>query len=489
MLCRSARRILFSHPSDDQFRNELREMCQVDQAHLLMLAQQSIVPRSSVNRLLAAIERIKAEDFEALRRRESTRGLYFLYEDYLIETEGTQAGGILQTARSRNDLNATLLKRKLRRPYLCLLHQALRLDAVLLRRARKFAQVIMPAYTHGQAAMPITYGHYLAGVAQALLRDSDALFEAAKGMQSCPLGAGAVAGTSIPIDTALTARLLGFDSDPLNSVDAVASRDLVLRLLAAMAIYSLTLSRLASDLLQWTTAEFDFLHLPDELVGCSSAMPQKRNPFLLEHIQGRSASALGTFIQAAAATHAMPFTNSIAVGTEAAKSIWTAFQDLTEIVILMRLVIAGAQPNAQAMLERNVKGFTAATAFANRLMVEADIDFRRAHSLVGEAVLESLQSGNDFHQVLSSSLRDRGYSVSFAGLDLHSIVCSLEYGGGPGPSSLKNCLNNLCEQWAGQYRRKKSQDQFWQQADIRLNQSVQDFHASAQLEEASSLMG
>ena len=380
----SGRRILFGgHAFDDHALDELWQMSRVDQAHVLMLAECQIIDRDHAARLLAAIERLQAGNFAPLHKRSSVRGIFLLYEDYLIETEGAEVGGILQTARSRNDLNATVLKLRLRRPYQRLVEQAIRLHAILLRRAGKYADIVMPVYTHGQAAMPMTYGYYLAGVAKALLRDFDAILAAAGEMQSCPLGAGAVAGTSFPIRTDRTAQLLGFDSGPLHSLDAVASRDLVLRLLAAGAIYGLTLSRLATDLLQWTTAEFDFLRLPDELTGSSSAMPQKKNPFLLEHVQGRSAALMAAFVHATGSMHATPFTNCISVGTEAMKPVWSALQDLTEMTILMRLIIAGAQPNREAMLERAVKGFTVATASADRLVSKANLDFRTAHRLIG----------------------------------------------------------------------------------------------------------
>jgi argininosuccinate lyase len=476
----SARRILFAQPFDHGAEEELWQISRVDQAHLLMLTECGVIPQERASGVLAAIGRLQAENFVSLRHRPSIRGLFLLYEDYLIETEGADVGGILQTARSRNDLNATVLKLRLRRPYLRVLEQALRLHAILLRRANQYADVVMPIYTHGQAAMPTTYGHYLAGIAQALFRDLDAIFMAARDIQCCPLGAGAVAGTSFPIQTERTAQLLGFDAGPTHSLDAIASRDLVLRLLAAGSIYSLTLGRLATDLLQWTTAEFDFLHLPDDLVGSSSAMPQKRNPFLLEHVQGRSISLVGAFVQASGATHSTPFTNCIAGGTEAMKPVWAALQNLAEMVTFIRLIIAGAQPNHEAMLKRAVSGFTVATAFADRLVSRAGLDFRTAHKLIGSAVLRTLEDGKQsFESVAGSSCVEHGVSASFHDLDPASVVRSLEFGGGPGPSSLKRCLNQLRNDWVAHYQQKRSCERKWAHADDTLQQSVDDLVCSA----------
>lgn len=476
----SARRILFSQPFDHDAQEELWQISRVDQAHLLMLTECGIIPRERAAGLLAAIGRLQAASFVSLRQRPSIRGLFLLYEDYLMETEGAEVGGILQTARSRNDLNATVLKIRLRRPYLRVLEQALRLHAILLRRANQYADVIMPIYTHGQAAMPTTYGHYLAGIAQALFRDLDAIFTAARNIQSCPLGAGAVAGTSFPIRTERTAQLLGFDSGPSHSLDAIASRDLVLRLLAAGSIYSLTLGRLATDLLQWATAEFDFLRLPDELVGSSSAMPQKRNPFLLEHVQGRSISLVGAFVQASGAMHGTPFTNCIAGGTEAMKPIWSALQNLAEMITLTRLIIAGAQPNREAMLERTVSGFTVATAFADRLVTRTGLDFRTAHKLIGSAVLKILEDDRQsFESVTSSCCAEHGVPASFHDLDPASVVRSLEFGGGPGPASLKHCLDQLQYEWVSHYQQKRSRERHWAKAESTLQSSVEDLVCSA----------
>jgi argininosuccinate lyase len=470
----SARQVIFSNRSESDVLEELWHMSRIDQAHLIMLAECGIVETDHCTKLIAAIDRLQKQNFSPVLPRISTRGLFLLYEDYLIETEGPEVGGILQTARSRNDLNATMLKRRLRRPYLQLLSQIQRFHAILLRRAEKYSAVVMPVYTHGQAAMPTTYGHYLAGVAEALFRGFESLLSIAEDLQICPLGAGAASGTSFPIRTRRTAQLLGFDSGPRHSLEAVASRDFIARLLAAVSLYGLNLSRLATDFLQWTTAEFNFLYLPDELTGSSSAMPQKRNPFLLEHVQGRSAALTAAFVHTAGAIHATPFTNSIAVGTEAVKPVWQALQDLTEMVILMRLVVGGAEPNHSSMLERTVKGFTTATAIADQLVREEKLDFRTAHRLVGSAVLRTLESSNGYSETaLMSNLKSSGMQIASLNLDPALVVQSYEFGGGPAPASLKDCIEDLRIRWSAFEREKHSQKTKWQDAETALTNVVE----------------
>src|SRR6185503_7044831 len=146
---------------------------------------------------------------------------------------------------------------------------------------------------------------------------------------------------------------------------------------------SVLLSRIAADYFQWCTAEFGFIELPDELVGSSSAMPQKRNPFLLEHVKGRSARAAGAFVAAATAMHATPFANSVAVGTEGCAGVVDALDAAADSVTLLRLVVARARPRPGAMRSRAIAGQTTATALAERLVAEEGLSFREAHHLVG----------------------------------------------------------------------------------------------------------
>jgi len=196
---------------------------------------------------------------------------------------------------------------------------------------------------------------------------------------------------------------------------------------------------------------------------------------MLEHVQGRGAALVGAFVQAAGSIHATPFTNCIAVGTEAVKPLWSALQNLTETAALLRLIVAGAEPNHRAMFERAVKGFTIATAFADRLVDQANLDFRSAHRLIGSAVLKTLESGgSNFAQTADSSATEHGIPVSFDDLDPAAVVRSLEFGGGPGPASLKLCLEKLRSQRSLQYRQKQQQQARWEQARIHLKHAVEE---------------
>ncbi len=466
----TARRILLGTQTSEGVAAELRLVTCVDRAHLLMLAEQRIITRAQAIELLRAIDKIEHENFAPLLDRPAPRGLYLAYEDYLIEQLGMSTGGVLHTARSRNDLNATILKLRLRNPYLKLLRETLRLSAVLIRRAHHYAGVTMPAYTHYQAALPVTYGHYLAGVASALTRDAASLLALVDDLNASPLGAGAVGGTSWPINPQRTAALLGFKSAVAHSIDAVASRDLILRLLSSATILGVTLSRIASDLLLWTTSEFNFLAVPDELVGSSSMMPQKRNPFMLEHVQGRSGALLGAFAGAVTAMHAKPFTNSIAVGTEAVKPVWDALESAAEVTTLVRLFVAGAKPVSDAMLERAVAGYTSATELANHFVAAEGLPFRRAHHEVGALINDALQRGETLEGALAR--RQNGNGSGVVKLDPDSVAQAATFGGGPGAASLTRIVDELEETWRAHAKAGRNIASEWKAAEVALHEAV-----------------
>jgi argininosuccinate lyase len=473
-LTKVARKILFERELADQLNEDLPVICRVDLAHILMLAEQRIINPANAARLLRAIRRLMEDDFRPLRERTSFRGLFLMYENYLIETQGGEIGGLLQTARSRNDLNAAVFRVKLRAIFAQAARSLLRCQATVISRARKYAGTVMPAYTHGQPAEPITYGHYLSGVAQAMQRDIHFLLHAAADIEASPLGAGAIAGTSVPINTLRTAHLLGFKRVVANSIDAVASRDLALRVLAALSIAAITLSRAATDLLQWLADEFQFLVLPDELVGSSSLMPQKRNPFLLEHVQGRTASAMAAFTHGITATRNVPFTNNISVGTESLRPLESAAGDIADAATLLRLVIAGATPVPARMLLRASQGFTNASAVALRLVMESGTDFRSAHHQVGAAISGAIDCGmNSLHEFAQAHPETIPPRVA----DLGPVECvaNAKFGGGPAPEVLHMGLNCLRQSWLSHQRTIRAWAADWEQAEVNLFYSVNQF--------------
>lgn len=471
-LDRRARRIVFGDDVDGAIRDELPYHVRIDRAHVVMLVERGLLPRPAGRRILAAVDRLAADGYAPLQGRAAMRGLYLLYEDHLIETLGEDVGGAVHLGRSRNDMNATVVRLRLRPAYHRLAGELLRLIAVVVRRAERHAGVVMPIHTHHQAALPITLGHYLAGVGLALLRDLHGLEAAAADLDRCPLGAGAAGGTTVPIDPERTARLLGFSSGVLHSVDAVASRDLVLRLLAAASVLGVTLSRLATDLQLWSTAEVAMIRFPDTLVGSSSMMPQKRNAFLLEHVQGRAGAALGAFTAAATAMHATPFSNSVAVGTEGVKPLWRALGEVTEAVTLARLVVAGAEPVPETMLRRADDGFTTATELANRLAVDGGLPFRRAHHLAGEAVTAAAERGETLASAAAPLLRAHGVAADASALDPASVAAAAQYGGGPGGDSLPRAVAELRGEWSAAARRLAARAALWREGERALEVAV-----------------
>jgi argininosuccinate lyase len=425
------RRVVYGEPDPAEMRRELEFISTVDLAHVVMLSETRLLPGPAAAALLSRIRMLRADGFRALYGKDAPRGLYLMYEGHLMAELGADIGGRLHTGRSRNDIKATITSMRLRTELTGLLGEMMRLQAVLLSRSRAHRDVVMAVYTHFQPAMPIVYGYYLAGVATALDRDIAALRHAIDELsRRCPLGAGAVAGTDLPIEPARTAALLGFAGPPLHAIDAVASRDTMLRAIATVASVGLVLSRLAADLQLWSTQEFGFIEFPEWLVGGSSAMPQKRNAFLLEHVKAKAAAAIGAWTAMASAMKSAPFTNSIEVGTEATATAWPAFAAVRDSVLLAQVLIIGARPNAARMEQRAREGFVTATMTANRLVAQG-VPFRVAHHAVGSAVRKAAESGET---ELTKITLPCSYPVDLgAGLpSLREVVSAHDRGGGPG---------------------------------------------------------
>lgn len=459
-----ARRILFGQTADAGIDAELPYVTVIDEAHLIMLTERRLVDAGTAAELLTEIQALRAAGYAPLRGLPAPRGTYLLYEGHLIDRLGMRAGGVLHTGRSRNDLKATTHQLRLRELAIATLGGLLRLQGLLLSRARTFRATVMPAYSQFQPATPDTYGHYLLGVGESLNQDILGLRHAADGLRRCPLGAASGVGTDIAIDPGRTAALLGFAEPMGHAGYAVASRDTAIRLLSASVLATVTLSRLAADLQLWSTQEYGLIDFPDSLVGSSSAMPQKRNPFLLEHIKGGAGALIGAFTAATANAKGVPFGNSVEVSTESVAAVWPGLDRLAEVVELATSVLAGACPCPAAMLRGADRGFTVATAVANRLVGQG-APFRAAHRVVGRLVSELIAEGagalsevdeQSIGPRLDALLRAEGVAtpvhVTGADLDPVAVAAATEFGGGPGPRSFAAAHDRLAQDWRGHVR-------------------------------------
>ncbi|MEI9424278.1 ATP-grasp domain-containing protein [Mesorhizobium sp. Cs1299R1N1] len=408
----------------------LKFQAAIDEAHLVMLADQGLVERALAADLLKHILSLQSEGFRSLEGRDAPRGLYLAYEAELAARAGPEKAGWLHLARSRNDLNATISLMALRDAACSTSQEIGAAQEVLLQRAEEASTLIAPLYSQYQIALPGSPGHYLLGVFFALGRERQRLLRLLEDVRSCPMGAGAGGGTSMPIDPSKTAGLLGFELPSFNSLDAVASRDFHLQGLSVFTGVSILLSRVAQDLQVWTTREFALIEVPRNLAGGSSMLPQKKNPYLLEHIKGAASTVIGAYVSAATASCKSPFSNSIESSNYGCSSLAPAEDALKRAIILTSLVVKFMSFNAASMRQNLEDGLAMTTVAAER-MASRGVPFRAAHTQIGEIVARLSQDG-------SISKRRRELASHLAGvLPTSPEECrdALQFGGGPGTAS------------------------------------------------------
>lgn len=422
-------------PAPARRRSELEQLAAIDEAHLVMLREAELLPAETVAAVLGAIRDLRAAGFSEIIDSIAPRGTYLLYEDALIERLGLEVGGVTHLGRSRNDINACLFRLRLREHLETLYRSLWRLRSALLRRAAGTRELAMPVYSQFQPGLPGTLAYYLLGVERALARDQEALRQLLPDLDTSPMGACAGGGSTFPIRPERTAALLGFTDTCRSALDAVASRDLGLRLLSAVAISGMHVTRLAQDFQLWTTREFTLLTLPDELAGGSSMMPQKKNPYLLEMIKGRATRAAGHWVNAVAIMQGTPFSNSVEVGSEALSNLEDAVSDYDEAARLMALVVLGFEPCPERMRHSMDEGVVVAAAVADEMVRATGAPFRKVHHDVGAAVARALAAGESAGAAVEALVPEKNRpSTPLEWAHLY------EYGGGPGEASTRRAL-------------------------------------------------
>ena len=363
-------------------------------AHAAMLAQQGIISKSDAKEITRGLDQVQAE-IEQGKFTFSTalEDIHMNVEQRLKDIIGEPAGR-LHTARSRNDQIATDFRLYIRDTVDHLDGQLKDLQVALAEKAAAHAKTIMPGFTHLQVAQPITFGHHCLAYVEMLARDRSRLADARVRMNESPLGAAALAGTSFPIDRTMTAKALGFDRPMRNSLDAVADRDFVLELLSAAAICATHLSRLAEEIVIWSTTQFRFVKLSDKFTTGSSIMPQKRNADAAELVRAKPGRILGALTSLLVVMKGLPLTYSKDM-QEDKEPAFDAIDNLSLAIAATAGMVRDLVPNADVMRLAAASGFSTATDLADWLVRTLKMPFREAHHVAGSLVALAEKQGCD----------------------------------------------------------------------------------------------
>lgn len=362
-------------------------------AHATMLAKVGVLSDAERDAIVDGLQQIQAEiEAGSFDWRVDLEDVHMNIEARLTDRIGV-TGKKLHTGRSRNDQVATDIRLWLRDEIDTILAEITRLQEGLLGLAEAEADTIMPGFTHLQTAQPVTFGHHLLAWFEMLGRDYERLVDCRKRVNRMPLGSAALAGTTYPIQREITCQLLGFDAVGGNSLDGVSDRDFAIEFCAAASLAMMHLSRFSEELVLWTSAQFQFIDLPDRFCTGSSIMPQKKNPDVPELVRGKAASVIGNAMSLMALLKALPLGYNKDLQED--KTAWFAALDncMSSLAILTELVRTMA-PVPDRMRQATLGGHIIATEYANYL-VRKGMPFREAHRVVGELVKTADARGVD----------------------------------------------------------------------------------------------
>ncbi len=413
-------------------------------AHVAMLEKTGIVTKADAAAIHDALERIRGEiekgEFSFSRGLED---IHMNIESRLAELIGP-AAGLLHTARSRNDQVAVDFRLYIRAAIDALDADIKALQIALAEKALVHAGAVMPGFTHMQPAQPVTFGHHLLAYVEMLARDRGRLNDARARLNECPLGAAALAGTSFPIDRAATAAALGFDRPTANSLDSVSDRDFVIETLAAAALCSVHLSRLAEEIVLWASPQFGFIRLSDQFSTGSSIMPQKRNPDAAELVRGKCGRIIGALTALLIVLKGLPLAYSKDL-QEDKEGTFDALETLSLCLAAMTGMVGDLEPDLARMQASAGAAYATATDLADWLVRELGMPFREAHHATGRLV--ALAAGKnvgleDLSLAEMKSIEPRLTKAIFAVLRVENSVASRTSYGGTAPANVAAAAEN-----------------------------------------------
>ena len=383
----SSNKLMEEFNSSIQFDKKLyKQDIEASIVHAEMLCKQKIISKKDFKLIKTGLNKIKTEisnnNFTFSIKLED---IHMNIENRLVDLIG-DAGKKLHTGRSRNDQVATDIKLWLRDSIDQIEINLKLLQKTLIDKSELYYDMLMPGYTHLQVAQPVTFGHHLLAYVEMLGRDRGRLTDCRKRLNELPLGSAALAGTSYPIDRDFVSKKLGFDKPTKNSMDGVSDRDFAVEFMSAASLIAIHLSRLAEELVIWSSDRFNFIKLPESFTTGSSIMPQKRNPDAAELIRAKPGRIFGNMLSLMTVLKGLPMTYGKDM-QEDKEPIFDTARTIQMCIVNMDGMIKGLQPIPNNMIEALQKGFPTATDLADYLVINLDIPFRDAHHLTGRIVL------------------------------------------------------------------------------------------------------
>ena len=408
-------------------------------AHAAMLASQGIISKADATVIRKGLDQVQAEiEAGTFTFSRALEDIHLNVESRLKDIIGPAAGR-LHTARSRNDQVALDFRLYVRDTVDHLDAQLKELQLALASKAEAHATIVMPGFTHLQVAQPVTFGHHMLAYVEMLARDRSRLADARKRMNENPLGAAALAGTSFPIDRHMTAKALGFDRPTRNSLDTVADRDFVLETLSACAICSMHLSRLAEEIVIWSTSQFRFVKLSDKFTTGSSIMPQKRNPDAAELVRAKPGRIIGALLSLLTVMKGLPLTYSKDM-QEDKEPAFDAFDNMSLAIAATTGMVKDMVPNKDEMRKAAASGFSTATDLADWLVRTLKMPFRDAHHVTGSLVALAEKTGCDLPELSLAAMQSVEKRITkdvYKVLTVESSVASRVSFGGTSPTNVK----------------------------------------------------
>ncbi len=411
---------------------------QGSKAHATMLQEVGVLTEAERDAILQGLSTIQQEiESGEFQWSVALEDVHMNIEARLTELIG-DAGKKLHTGRSRNDQVATDIRLWLRDSIDAIDAQLLRLLQGLLTLAEKEADTIMPGFTHLQTAQPVTFGHHLLAWFEMLVRDRERLADCRKRVNRMPLGSAALAGTTFPINRERTCELLGFDGICENSLDAVSDRDFAIEFCALAALTMTHLSRMSEELVLWTSAQFNFIELPDRFCTGSSIMPQKKNPDVPELVRGKTGRVNGHLISLLTLMKSQPLAYN-KDNQEDKEPLFDAVDTLHDSLRAFADMVPAIEPKREVMREAALKGYSTATDLADYL-VRAGLPFREAHEVVGKSVAYGIEQGKDLSEMSLAELQQFHSSIEddvFEVLTLEGSVSARNHIGGTAPEQVR----------------------------------------------------